>query len=85
MRIDRIQVCELATPPQRVIALALDRVPAGYPSPYVQLACLMRHSACAVNFSCRWESMTWTHEAAIRAQPSSRSSGGSNTVALTPE
>ncbi|MEG2533813.1 MAG: S24 family peptidase, partial [Gordonibacter sp.] len=33
MVINRIQVCELATPPQQVIAMALDRVPAGYPSP----------------------------------------------------
>lgn len=33
MKVDRIQVCALASPPQRVIAMALDRVPAGYPSP----------------------------------------------------
>ncbi len=33
MKIDRIQVCALASPPQRVIAMTLDRVPAGYPSP----------------------------------------------------
>lgn len=33
MKVDSIHICELATTPQRVIAVALDRVPAGYPSP----------------------------------------------------
>lgn len=33
MKVDRVQVCALSPSPQRVIAVALDRVPAGYPSP----------------------------------------------------